>query len=76
MDVTITIPNAKLNEFKTGFLKENPVPIDEETGLPAMTEIQWLKAWIIGELKREYASGKRRIAIESSVVVIEDNGIT
>jgi hypothetical protein len=73
MDITITIPNAKVPDFKAGFLKRYPVPLNEE-GLPAMTEAQWLKTWIIQRLRFEYVEGKKQLAADAAV--LEENEIT
>ena len=40
--VIYTIPDAKLDEFKTGFLAFVPVPTNDD-GDPIMTESQWIK---------------------------------
>jgi hypothetical protein len=70
--VTITIPDAKLAEFKVGFLKCNPVPTDEDTGDPLFTEDAWMKEWARREYLKMYSRGKRQIATETATL---DNDI-
>lgn len=72
MDITVTIPAGKVAEFKSGFLKSCPVPVDPDTLVPEMTETQWLKAWIVSQLRRAYREGKKRIAAETATT---DEGV-
>lgn len=68
MQITLTIPDDKLLEFKTGFLAMCPVPkeYDEEGNLlPLMTELQWFKEWIKRDVLRAYKHGKLKLAQES-----------
>lgn len=71
--ITITIPGAKVQEFRTGFLAMCPVPTiqdpnDPATIIPQFTEKQWIKEWIIRDLKRAYRHGKRKLAREAAQI--------
>ncbi len=70
MDIILTIPANKLNEFKTGFLKSKPVPLDDD-GNPTMTEPKWFKFWIKERAMHQYREGKRQLA-EENIVIVED----
>jgi hypothetical protein len=79
MDVTITIPNDKLDEFRLGFLKICPVPLvnvadpgDPPDMQPEMSELQWLKKVIRLNLFDKYKQGKALLARENEVV---DEGV-
>ena len=76
MKITLTIPNEKLEEFRTGFLAMCPVPMIEDPEnpgqqIPEFTELQWFKEWIIQDLKRAYRHGKKKLAKEA-VQIDED----
>ena len=60
----------KLQEFKEGFLKECPIPVDKE-GEPTMTALEWIKEWGKQQFLRAYLYGKTRY-IEESAIVRED----
>lgn len=62
--ITFTIPDAKLSEFKTGFLKARPVPLNP-SGEPTMTENQWIKKCGKEFYYRSYYRGKRLLWAES-----------
>lgn len=53
--LTYTISDAKYAEFKLGFLKLYPVPLNKD-GTPTMTENEWVKErgkqWFINSYKR------------------------
>jgi hypothetical protein len=79
MDVTVTIPNDKLAEFRTGFLKICPVPMknmadpgDPPDMQPEMSELDWLKKVIRLTLFDKYKQGKAILARENEVV---DEGV-
>jgi hypothetical protein len=79
MDVTITIPNDKLDEFRLGFLKICPVPLvnvadpgDPLDMQPEMSELQWLKKVIRHGLLDKYRQGKMLLARESEDI---DEGV-
>lgn len=62
--IIYNIPTEKLEEFKIGFLKSSPVPIDDETGLLEMTENEWLKEWGRRMFLQAYKNGKQKLARE------------
>ena len=66
--ITITIPDAKLTEFKSGFLKRQPVPVDNDTGEPEMSENAWIKEWVKQQLLHYYKSGKKQLAQEAASI--------
>ena len=73
MEITITIPDAKLNEFKTGFLAQLPIPqIPIEEGSEGMkdayTELQWFKKHLIEYAILEYRRGKTKLAREAALI--------
>lgn len=61
--ITFNIPNDKLLEFKLGFLKRHPVPVDISSN-PTMTENQWLKQWGKQQYFQAYQTGKKQLAYE------------
>ena len=65
--ITFNIPDDKLPEFKLGFLKRHPVPIDIG-GNPTMTENQWLKQWGKQQYFQAYKTGKKQSAYENQLV--------
>ncbi len=66
--ITLTIPDAKYDEFKEAFLKVNPVPLDPDTELPLFTDNQWVKEWIVRMIKKRYNQGKEQLARETTVI--------
>lgn len=64
--ITFNIPDDKLIEFKLGFLKRHPVPIDIE-GNPAMTDNQWIKEWGKQRYFRAYQTGKKQLAYDNEL---------
>ena len=77
MDITISIPNAKLSAAKDDFLFIHPIPQihDPENEGQTVPEFatpgEWVKAYIIRHLIREVARGKQARA-KSSVAYEED----
>jgi len=71
VELTLTVPDEKLEEFKAGFLKIYPIPDDWEG-----TDNQWIKDKIVFTIKRIYKSGKIRIAQESLSPEIDEDVIT
>lgn len=61
--ITFNISDDKLSEFKLGFLKRHPVPMDID-GNPIMTENQWLKQWGKNQYFQAYQTGKKQLAYE------------
>lgn len=70
--ITLTIPDAKFEDFKEAFLKVNPIPENADTQLPLFTENAWIKEWIKRILKKRYRQGKEQLAREAAVI---DNDI-
>jgi len=79
MDITITIPNAKLDEFRSGFLITCPIPLvnaaesgDPPDMVPEMNDKAWLKKVIRLHLFDLYRQGKRQLAKEAELI---DEGV-
>ena len=70
MQLIFDIPDEKLNELKTGYLRCAPVPLDFE-GQPIMGELEWIKSDILKGIFNKYKTGKQLIA-QDSVVITED----
>lgn len=69
--ITYTIPDAKLAEFKSGFLRIYRVPSDEY-GDPSMTESEWIKEWGKRQFINAYKEGKKQIAQQATEPTFED----
>jgi len=65
VEITITIPNSKINEFKAGFLKAYP----NDEGL---TDLQHIKKFIREQLLNYYKTGKIMIAKETTPENIDE----
>lgn len=72
--ITLTISDAKYNEFKEAFLKVSPIPTNPDTELPLYTENQWVKEWIIRLIRKRYKQGREELARKTAV--IDDNIIS
>ena len=68
--ITFTIDDSKLAEFKEGFLARNPTPLDDE-GEIQFTDNQWLKEWGKRQYIKAYTRGKGKLA--EKAVILEDN---
>ena len=68
--ITLTISSGKYQEFKTGFLKTKPVPLDKDDK-PLYSENEWVlkcfKEWAMNV----YRAGKRRISLEVTISIDE-----
>jgi len=69
--ITINLNDAKLDEFKKGFLVFNPIPKDDD-GNPTMTFEQHIKQILKNELITMYQAGKTKLVAEA---VLVDNDI-
>ena len=78
--IELIIPNAKVADFRLGFLKEHPVPftfvLDGEGNpttekLYTYTDLKWFKKVIAGYAIREYKQGKKKLAYEA--LAIDEN---
>lgn len=65
MKITHTIADNKIAEFKLGFLKFHPVPLDENSN-PIMSEGAWIKEWGKRKFMSAYKNGKSLLAMEAS----------
>jgi len=79
-DITLSITTAKLAEFKSGFLKLYPVPVETDAssstfGQPFYTENDWLKEKIKRIVIRDYKRGKELLAKEAAFTT-DDNIVT
>ena len=82
--ITLTIPAAKVADFRAGFLAEKPVPQiqqevegvpqwdDEDETIPTMvnqyTEKQWFTLNLINYAKKIYRRGKNKLATQAAVI--------
>lgn len=67
--VTYSIQDGtKYDDFKLGFLRAVPVPIDPVTKAPIMSESAWIKEWGKRQFFDKYKSGKSMIANEMAVI--------
>lgn len=71
--ITLTIPAAKVAQFRAGFLREHPVPqirTVDANGLPVMenqyTDKQWFKKVVVDYANREAKHGNDKIAKEAA----------
>ena len=71
--ITVSIPDNKVAEFLTGFLRSNPVPLDID-GTPKITIAAWIKEVTRQKLLWEYSQGKR--LLQQDTVALTDIGIT
>ena len=68
VQIILTIPDEKIEEFKLGFLKEYPVPLDKN-GDPLYSVIVWVKKIIIDFIITGYCRGKKRLAFEMADII-------
>jgi len=68
--IHLTIPANKSDEFKTGFYKIYPMPLNE-LGQPLYTDEVWCKTKGKDLIVDIYRNGKRAIASESAIVDLE-----
>ena len=73
--VTFTIDDANLAEFKTGFLRTRPVPLDT-SGNPTMTENNWIREFGRRVYMNQYRRGKQEIAETATVPVVDETIIS
>lgn len=67
-NLTDFIRRAKAStEFKTGFVKCNSIPIDDNTGDPLMTIEEWMDTWGEEQFMKLYRRGKTQIASETAI---------
>ena len=60
VQITITIPEAKVAIASEGFLYLYSIPTDEETGVPLFTPRQWFKEVIRRWLRDQVARGLQK----------------
>ena len=73
--ITFTIDDANLQEFKLGFLKSRPVPLDA-SGNPTMTENACIREFGKRVYMNQYQRGKRAIASEATAPVVDETIVT
>jgi len=71
-ELTYQIDNAKLEEFKEGFLKEYPNTETDSEGDPLYTDNEWIKEWGKRKFLSAYRNGKRKILAEGDAGIDED----
>ena len=72
---TLTVSNAKFNEFKEAFLAHVPVPLDENEQ-PTMAENAWIKSVIIRKVKSVYREGRLILHRQQSKPTVDEDIIT
>ena len=63
---TINIDDARLDEFKSGFLVWCPIPTDDD-GKPTMNFGEHIRAFLKQKLFSAYRAGKTKAAAESII---------
>lgn len=76
MDITITIDDAKVDEFKEAFLTVYPAPHDLETGEQLMADNPWIKKRIVTWLKSRFRKGKRKLYLQKQATIAEPEFIS
>lgn len=77
--ITLTIPENKIEDFRSGFLATCPIPMtidpnnseDPMSMIPEFTEKQWIKEWLKRKVIRAYKHGKKQLA-EKTAIIDED----
>ena len=80
-ELTISIPNEKVADFKAGFLRMNPVPVEntnpdpegEPVWEPTMAENVWIRRCIRTYLIEQYKSGKHWLVKDAEVIVVDED---
>lgn len=67
VDITIKIPNDKIDELRIGFLAAVP---KEDEGL---TDMEFFKKWLKHQIINIYKTGKTIIARQTTLPVIDDD---
>lgn len=65
-EIKVIIPNDKVDEFRTAFLRVFPKPDN-------MTDLEWVTAWTRKQLVDAYRLGKQRLFADT--VTITADGI-
>ena len=65
--ITLTIHDSKLEEFKTAYFRRNRLPLDPD-GQPIVAELAWIKKCVINSILAEYQSGKQLLAQDGVVM--------
>ena len=63
--VVRTIPDAKVAEFKAGFLRMRP-------NISGGDDLAWLMQFVAGKIFAEYKSGKHWLARDAENIVVEN----
>ena len=70
VSITLTVEDGKLLEFKESFLREHPIPVDEQ-GSPTMNLLDWLHEWGRQQFQLAYQRGKTKLAQENIEIDFE-----
>lgn len=74
--ITITIPDNKINQYKTWFLAYNPVPVPTD-GSPQMSDMAWIKLCLKNYLLNQCKSGENKLATEAHAASgVSDNDVS
>ena len=79
--ITLTIPAAKVADFRVGFLAicPNNETVEDSNDpnilVPKYTDKQWIKVQLLNYIKSIYRRGKYKLANEAMVVEIDNDVI-
>ena len=62
-NITLTIDDESYSDFKEAFIKQHPIPTDDE-GEPLFSENAWIKEKIRRIVKDIYMKGKGKLVME------------
>ena len=74
--LTFTIPDAKLADFKAGFLRIFPNQEVDSGGVPSYTDNQWIREKIRRIAFSYYNDGKLILAQEATAPAVDNDIIT
>lgn len=65
--ISIKIPDLKVAAFLAGFLREHPIPKDDNKD-DLYTATEWIKLWIRRQLYKEYKYGAQKNKADMAVI--------
>ncbi len=66
--ITYSIQDDNAVELATGYLADDPIPIDRETGQPIMSALEWIKQGGKEYFMAKYRRGKKKLAEQTAVI--------
>ncbi len=67
LSVNLNVVQEDLPDFREGFLAAVPIPRDEDTGEPTMTEKEHLVEFVRGVVQKKYDKGKGMLGAKAAV---------